>query len=70
MSSFILTELLACTERQIVRTYPAGSRMDSSNYDPIPMWNAGIHMVALNIQTSGESLIVNSLCVRLLTLLS
>ncbi|XP_065893735.1 1-phosphatidylinositol 4,5-bisphosphate phosphodiesterase delta-4-like isoform X2 [Dysidea avara] len=44
-------ELLACTERQLVRTYPAGSRIDSSNYDPIPMWNAGIHMVALNIQT-------------------
>ena len=54
MVRYIKTELLACTERQLVRTYPAGSRIDSSNYDPIPMWNAGIHMVALNIQTLGE----------------
>jgi len=52
---FISTELLACTERQLVRTYPAGSRIDSSNYNPIPMWNAGIHMVALNIQTPGKT---------------
>ena len=26
---------------QLSRIYPAGSRTDSSNYDPIPMWNAG-----------------------------
>ena len=30
---------------------PAGTRFDSSNYDPMPMWNAGCQMVALNIQT-------------------
>jgi len=51
---FCLTELLACTERQFVRTYPHRFRVDSSNYDPIPMWNAGIHMVALNVQTPGK----------------
>ena len=27
--------------RQISRTYPAGGRVNSSNYDPVPMWNAG-----------------------------
>ena len=47
--------MLVCTERQFVRTYPAGTKIDSSNYDPIPMWNHGIHMVALNIQTPGKS---------------
>ena len=46
--------MLACTERQLVRTYPKGARIDSSNYYPIPFWNHGIHMVALNYQTPGE----------------
>jgi len=49
-----LTEMLACTERQLVRTYPAGLRTDSSNYNPIPLWNVGIHMLALNVQTPGK----------------
>lgn len=26
---------------QVSRTYPKGSRVDSSNYDPTPMWNTG-----------------------------
>ena len=47
--------MLACTERQFVRTYPSGLRTDSSNYDPHPMWNYGIQMVALNVQTPGKS---------------
>ncbi|XP_065898551.1 1-phosphatidylinositol 4,5-bisphosphate phosphodiesterase delta-4-like isoform X2 [Dysidea avara] len=54
-----INELLDCTERQLVRTYPVSSRMDSSNYDPIPMWNAGIHMVALNIQTYDNYMFLN-----------
>jgi len=29
---------------QISRTYPAGTRVNSSNYDPVPLWNAGCHM--------------------------
>lgn len=28
-------------KRQLSRIYPAGKRIDSSNYDPIEMWNAG-----------------------------
>ena len=48
--------MLACTERQFVRTYPTGSRIESSNYDPIPLWNHGIQMVALNVQTAGKQL--------------
>ena len=28
-------------KRQVSRTYPKGSRVDSSNYDPTPMWNTG-----------------------------
>ena len=39
--------------RQMSRVYPKGQRMDSSNYDPLPMWNAGCQMVSLNYQTGG-----------------
>ena len=37
------------------------TRIDSSNYDPIPLWNHGIQMVALNVQTPGEYLCVSSI---------
>uniref|UniRef100_A0A914QQD1 Phosphoinositide phospholipase C n=1 Tax=Panagrolaimus davidi TaxID=227884 RepID=A0A914QQD1_9BILA len=37
--------------KHLSRVYPAGMRFDSSNYLPIPMWNTGCHMVALNYQT-------------------
>lgn len=39
---------------QFSRIYPKGSRVDSSNYDPTPMWNAGSQLVALNYQTPGK----------------
>lgn len=42
------------SNRQFSRVYPKGQRMDSSNYDPVPMWNAGSQLVALNYQTGGE----------------
>ncbi|XP_006869217.1 PREDICTED: 1-phosphatidylinositol 4,5-bisphosphate phosphodiesterase delta-1 isoform X2 [Chrysochloris asiatica] len=35
------------------RIYPAGWRTDSSNYNPVDMWNAGCQIVALNFQTPG-----------------
>ena len=28
-------------KRQLSRIYPAGSRVNSSNYDPVNMWNCG-----------------------------
>lgn len=39
---------------QFSRVYPKGTRVDSSNYDPTPMWNSGVHMAALNYQTPGK----------------
>ncbi len=45
--------MLACSERQFVRTYPKGARIDSSNYNPVPFWNHGIQMAAINFQTPG-----------------
>lgn len=41
--------------RQFMRVYPHGRRVDSSNYDPQPLWNVGIQMVALNFQYPGQS---------------
>ena len=50
ITSFSLLEMLSCTERQMVRTYPKGTRFDSSNYDPMAMWTCGVQLVALNFQ--------------------
>ncbi|KAM6904617.1 1-phosphatidylinositol 4,5-bisphosphate phosphodiesterase delta-3-A-like [Xenentodon cancila] len=45
--------------RQLSRIYPAGQRLQSSNYDPQEMWNGGCQMVALNFQTPGEQMDLN-----------
>ncbi|KAK3697824.1 hypothetical protein RRG08_009035 [Elysia crispata] len=47
------------THHRIVRTYPSGTRTDSSNYNPVPMWNHGCQIVALNYQTPGEAMQLN-----------
>lgn len=54
-----VTDMLACTERQLVRTYPRGTRFDSSNYDPLPMWRSGIQMAAMNFQYPDVSMHLN-----------
>ncbi|PIO75742.1 Phosphatidylinositol-specific phospholipase C, Y domain protein [Teladorsagia circumcincta] len=45
--------------RQLSRVYPHGSRITSANYNPVPMWNASCHMVALNYQTGDKSMQLN-----------
>ena len=54
------TKMLEHTEHQLVRCYPAGMRIDSSNYSPIPMWLGGVQMVALNYQTSDAHMALNN----------
>ncbi|XP_074506479.1 1-phosphatidylinositol 4,5-bisphosphate phosphodiesterase delta-1-like isoform X2 [Sebastes fasciatus] len=44
---------------KLSRIYPAGSRTDSSNYNPVPLWNAGCQIVALNFQTTCKEMDVN-----------
>ncbi|XP_072219670.1 1-phosphatidylinositol 4,5-bisphosphate phosphodiesterase delta-1-like isoform X2 [Leuresthes tenuis] len=44
---------------KLSRIYPAGSRTDSSNYNPVPLWNAGCQIVALNFQTNCTDMDVN-----------
>ena len=36
---------------RLCRCYPDGLRVDSSNFDPVDLWAAGIQVVALNYQT-------------------
>lgn len=44
---------------KLSRIYPAGSRTDSSNYNPVPLWNAGCQIVALNFQTNCTDMDLN-----------
>jgi hypothetical protein len=43
----------------VTRTYPAGSRVDSSNYNPVLAWATGSQLVALNFQTPDSPLVIN-----------
>jgi phosphatidylinositol phospholipase C epsilon len=52
--------LVAHTETQLMRTYPAGMRIDSSNFNPVIFWAFGIQMVALNYQTEDAALHINT----------
>lgn len=54
---------LQYNRRQLSRVYPRGQRLDSSNYDPLPMWICGSQLVALNFQTPGECADIH-LCAR------
>lgn len=53
-------QLIAHTESQLMRTYPAGLRIDSSNFNPVFFWAFGIQMVALNYQTDDQSMHINT----------
>ena len=43
----------------MTRTFPGGSRVDSSNYNPILAWSRGCQLVALNFQTQDAFLRLN-----------
>lgn len=51
--------MLTYHQKQCSRVYPKGSRIDSSNYDPMKMWNAGVQMVALNYQKADRAMQLN-----------
>ncbi|XP_059127896.1 1-phosphatidylinositol 4,5-bisphosphate phosphodiesterase delta-3 isoform X1 [Peromyscus eremicus] len=46
--------------QQLTRVYPMGLRMNSANYNPQEMWNAGCQLVALNFQTPGYEMDLNT----------
>lgn len=43
-----------------MRTYPAGMRIDSSNFNPVIFWSFGIQMAALNYQTEDIAMQLNT----------
>jgi hypothetical protein len=42
-------------QRHLLRVYPAGTRVDSSNYEPQEAWECGCQVVALNYQTKNRA---------------
>jgi hypothetical protein len=46
-------------KKYLMRAYPRGTRISSSNLDPSPFWRAGVQMVALNWQRIDTGLMLN-----------
>lgn len=70
VQSYVETELMKLTAesplqfarqnmRMLARIYPSGTRINSSNYDPMPAWRLGAQLVALNLQTRDRFLRIN-----------
>ncbi|KAK5609246.1 hypothetical protein CRENBAI_014102 [Crenichthys baileyi] len=53
-------DFLRYNRKALSRIYPKGQRVESSNYDPYPLWAVGCHMVALNYQTADKYTQLNS----------
>ncbi|XP_017658675.1 1-phosphatidylinositol 4,5-bisphosphate phosphodiesterase epsilon-1 isoform X2 [Nannospalax galili] len=53
-------KLIQHTASQLLRTYPAATRIDSSNPNPLMFWLHGIQLVALNYQTDDLPLHLNA----------
>ncbi|XP_052107442.1 phosphoinositide phospholipase C 6-like [Arachis duranensis] len=49
-------DLISFTQRNILRVYPKGTRVNSSNFRPHIGWLYGAQMVAMNMQGYGKSL--------------
>ncbi|XP_061628405.1 1-phosphatidylinositol 4,5-bisphosphate phosphodiesterase gamma-2 isoform X2 [Phyllopteryx taeniolatus] len=47
-------DFLQYNHKALSRIYPKGQRVESSNYDPYPLWALGCHMLALNFQTADK----------------
>lgn len=45
--------------RYLMRVYPKGTRISSSNLNPVPFWHAGAQICALNWQRFGAALQIN-----------
>ncbi|KAM3357076.1 phosphoinositide phospholipase C 6 [Capsicum galapagoense] len=50
------TDLIRFTQKNILRVYPKGTRVTSSNFKPMTGWMHGAQMVAFNMQGYGKSL--------------
>ncbi|CAC9515387.1 phospholipase c-like protein [Leishmania infantum JPCM5] len=52
-------EFIGQTSRMMVRVYPKGTRIGSSNYNPTTAWSVGAQLVALNYQTWDDDMRLN-----------
>ncbi|KAG9257255.1 phosphatidyl inositol-specific phospholipase C [Emericellopsis atlantica] len=52
-------ELWEHNKRYLMRTYPKGTRITSSNLNPAPFWGSGSQVVALNWQQVDEGTMLN-----------
>lgn len=50
------SKFLCFNRRNLSRIYPKGTRLLSSNFDPLPYWLVGCQMVALNYQAKDRAL--------------
>ncbi|KAJ4720066.1 Phosphoinositide phospholipase C [Melia azedarach] len=50
------TDVVRFTQKNILRVYPKGTRVNSSNYEPLVGWTHGAQMIAFNMQGYGKSL--------------
>ncbi|KAK8513296.1 hypothetical protein V6N13_002043 [Hibiscus sabdariffa] len=50
------TKIVRFTQRNLLRVFPKGTRVDSSNYNPFVGWMHGAQMVAFNMQGHGKHL--------------
>ncbi|EKM79830.1 hypothetical protein AGABI1DRAFT_72480 [Agaricus bisporus var. burnettii JB137-S8] len=58
-SGDVLKNLIRHTQKSLVRTYPKGMRINSSNYEPHRYWAAGAQVAAINWQTFDLGYMIN-----------
>ncbi|XP_054838395.1 1-phosphatidylinositol 4,5-bisphosphate phosphodiesterase eta-1 [Eublepharis macularius] len=52
-------QFMLYNQKQLTRIYPSAYRIDSSNFNPLPYWNVGCQLVALNYQSNGRLMQLN-----------
>ncbi|KAM4659801.1 1-phosphatidylinositol 4,5-bisphosphate phosphodiesterase eta-1 isoform 2-T2 [Amazona ochrocephala] len=52
-------QFILYNQKQLTRVYPSAYRIDSSNFNPLPYWNVGCQLVALNYQSEGRVMQLN-----------
>ncbi|XP_051482847.1 1-phosphatidylinositol 4,5-bisphosphate phosphodiesterase eta-1 isoform X2 [Apus apus] len=52
-------QFMLYNQKQLTRIYPSAYRIDSSNFNPLPYWNVGCQLVALNYQSEGRVMQLN-----------
>ncbi|KII91890.1 hypothetical protein PLICRDRAFT_136450 [Plicaturopsis crispa FD-325 SS-3] len=54
-----MTDLIKHSRTHVVRIYPKGMRLNSTNYEPHRYWSAGAQLVAINWQTFDLGYMIN-----------